>query len=215
MTPNELQTYARQQYNAATDNFFSDAELYQHIWAAEFELSRQAMLIERLYSTSTVASQQEYTYPTDTIAIKRITFDGVKLVPITFKEDDTLTLGNSATTATGDPQFYAVWNSTIYLRPIPSRVATLQIFSFNEPAEVSAASTLEIDTMWHLAMADFLLWKMAAKDKNFEAANYYKGMWDKTVFEARKWGRRRLRGDSFLVIKDEEAWPSTFPGVYG
>lgn len=215
MTPNDLQEYARRQYNASSDQFFSDAELYQHIWAAQHELAYKALLIERVYSTTTVASQQEYSYPTDTIAIKRVTYDGVKLVPISFKEDDTLTLGNSATTATGAAQFYAIWNSTLYLRPIPDDALTLQIFSYNEPTEVSATSTLEIPTMWHLPIADFVLWKMAAKDKNFEAAAQYQAMWAKTVMEARKFGRRRLRGDAFVVVKDEDAWPSTFPGVYG
>lgn len=215
MTPLELQTYARQQYNATTDEFYSDDELYQHIWAAEHELAIKAFAIERVYSTTTVADQQEYSYPTDTIAIKRVTYDGVKLVPISFREDDTLTLGNAATTATGSPQFYALWNRALYLRPIPDDDLALKIFSYNKPTEVSAASTLEIDEMWHLAMADYLLWKMASKDKNFEAAGHYKELWDKTVYEARKWGRKQKRTDGFHSIKDEEAWPSTFPGVYG
>ncbi len=138
MTPNDLQEYARRQYNASADQFFSDSELYQHIWAAEYELAYKAMLIERVYTTTTVASQQEYSYPTDTIAIKRVTYDGVKLVPITFKEDDTLTLGNAATTATGSPQFYAIWNETLYLRPVPDDDLTLKLFTYNEPTAVTA-----------------------------------------------------------------------------
>jgi hypothetical protein len=215
VTPLELQTYARQQYNATTDEFYSDDELYQHIWAAEQILATEGLLIERVYTTTTVVDQQEYSYPTDTIAIKRVTYDGVKLVPISFREDDTLTLGNAATTATGSPQFYALWNRALYLRPIPDDDLALKIFSYNKPTEVSAASTLEIDEMWHLAMADYLLWKMASKDKNFEAAGHYKELWDKTVYEARKWGRKQKRTDGFHSIKDEEAWPSTFPGVYG
>ncbi len=215
MTPLELQTYARRQYNATVDEFYSDAELYQHIWAAEQELALKAYAIERVYTTTTVVSQQEYSYPTDTIAIKRVTYDGVKLVPMSFREDDTLTLGNSATTATGAAQFYALWNEALYLRPIPDSALELKIFSFNKPTEVSAATTLEVDDMWHLAMADYLLWKMAAKDKNFEAARHYKELWDKTVFEAKKWGRKRVRADGFHTVKDEESWPSTFPGVYG
>lgn len=215
MTPSDLQGYARQQYNASTDQFFSDGELYQYIWAAEFDLAHKAMLIERTYSTTTVASQQEYSYPTSTIAIKRITYDGVRLVPITLKEDDTLTLGNAATTATGSPQFYAVWNQTIMLRPIPDSALTLKIYSFNEPTEVSATSVLEIHEMWHLAIADFLLWKMCAKEKNFDGAAWYQGLWMKTLDDAKKWARKRLRGDSPHVVKDEANWPTTFPGVFG
>ncbi len=213
MTPSEIVEYARQQYNSVSDDFFTDDELYRHIWAAQMELARKAMVIERVYTTSTVASQQEYEFPTNTIAIKRITYDGKKLKPVTFREDDCLTLGNSASAATGTPQYYAVWNETLYLRPVPATVATLKIFSYNEPQEVSNTSTIEVPSMFHLDIADYLVWRKALKDKNFQAAQNYKMVWDQKVQDAKLWQRRAKRGDSFTAVQDQELLQTTIIGA--
>src|SRR5690606_12541988 len=53
MTPQDLQTYARQQYNSVGDDFFSDEELYRHIWTAQTRLAKEAFCIERTYETTT------------------------------------------------------------------------------------------------------------------------------------------------------------------
>ena len=154
MTPSELAEYARRQYTAVGDAFFSDPELYQYIWAAQLELATEALCIRRVYTASTVAAQQEYEYPTNALSIKRVTYDGEKLTPITFREEDALT--SPAVTVSGSPQYYAVWNDTLYLTPIPDAVGTLKIFSINEPQEVDNTSVLEVQTRYHLKMADFL-----------------------------------------------------------
>jgi hypothetical protein len=213
MTPVELVTLVRQQWNAVGDDFFADTELYSYIQAAEMDLARQALVIEQNYSTSTVASQQTYAFPTNAIAIKRITYAGNKLMPINFREDDTLTLNNATTTATGTPQYYALWERTIYLRPIPSDVGTLVIYSYDAPAAVSANSVLEIPTCFHFDVAEYVLWRMAAKDKNFEAAEYYRTRWQDCVMRARAWQRRSKRADGFTNVQDIDILPLTVIGA--
>lgn len=214
MDVQDLLEFARQRYNAVGDEFFSDAELYRHVWAAQMVLAHEARVIERVYQTTTTASQQEYAYPTNTILIKRVTYDGNKLMPITFREDDTLTLNNSTTTATGTPQYYALWNETLYLRPIPDDALTLKVFSVSEPQEVTSNSTLEVPSMWHLGMADYLCWQMALKDKNLQAAAQYEKTWQATVQKAKRWQRLRLRGDALHSVKDEDSLPTTYIGAY-
>lgn len=210
MTPSELAEYARRQYNAVGDAFFSDPELYQYIWAAQLELATEALCIRRVYTASTVAAQQEYEYPTNALSIKRVTYDGEKLTPITFREEDALT--SPAVTVSGSPQYYAVWNDTLYLTPIPDAVGTLKIFSINEPQEVDNTSVLEVPTRYHLKMADFLLAAMCAKEKNFQAAGHYQARWDKTVMDAKKQERKYLRGDAFLGVNDSESMASNVLG---
>jgi hypothetical protein len=206
MTLTELVTFIRQRYNAVGDNFFSDDEMYRYIWAAEMELAHKAYVIESTLTTTSVDGQREYAYPTNTLAIKRVTYNGRKLAYATFREDDTLTLGNSAATTEGEPIVYSLWDSTLYLRPIPDTSAlSIVIFSYSEPQEVTSSSVLEVPTIWQLGLADYCLHLMAGKDKNFQAAEMYKKAWDATVFEAIKWSRKRLRGDSFHSVKDESA----------
>lgn len=213
MTPDQVIEYARQQYNAVSDSFFVPTEMYRLLWSAQMELAREAWVIERVYTTTTTASQQEYSYPTQTLAIKRITCDGIKLVQTTFREDDSLTLSNQTTTATGKPQYFCIWNETIYLRPVPDSTYTLKIWSYNEPQEVSATSTLEVPTRYHLDLADYLLWRMASKDQNERAAERWRKNWEQRVLKAKGDRRRELRGDSFACVQDVDILPITVIGA--
>lgn len=213
MTPAEIQEYARQQWNAVGDQFFSDSEFYRHLYGAQMELAKETNCIRRVFTTSTVADQQEYAKPTNCISIKRITYNGLKIFKITDREDDSLTLNNSTTTATGTPQYYFEWGSSIFLRPVPAEVGTLKIFCYCQPQAVSSTSTMEVPERYHLQIPDYLLWKMALKEKNFEAAREFMGLWQGHLIEAKKYERKLLRGDSFVSVQDQETLPLTVIGA--
>ncbi len=205
MTPLELIDYARQQYNASNDDFFADTELYKHTWHAQSILAKEAMAIENTYTTPTVASQQEYAFPTNALAIKRIIYNGKKLEQISFREDDVMTGNNAATTSTGTPTAYMLFDRIIYLRPIPDAVYTLKLFTFDEPQTVSASSSFDVPTDFHLDLVNYVLWRMATKDQNFQSAEYYKGQWDEAVARCKRWSKRKLVADGFKTVKDENA----------
>lgn len=204
MTPTELTTYALQQYNAVNDDFFSQPELFSHIQAAQNILARECNAIENTYTTPTVASQQEYSWPTNAIAIKRITWNGQKLTKISFREDDYLTGFNQATASTGTPVTYAVFDRTIYLRPVPNAVQSLKIFTFDAPSAVSASAELDVPTEFHLGIANYLLWRMALKDQNFQAAKTYQELWDEERARCLAWSRKRQVADGFNTVRDED-----------
>lgn len=213
MTPQELVLYVRQQYNAVGNTFFSDDELFSHIWNAEMRLAREALCIQRVYTTTTVADQQEYSFPTNAIGIKRITYNGTKLSQVTFREDDSLTLSNSTTTATGSSQYFALWNYTLYLRPIPDAAVTLKIFSYNKPQEVTSSSSLEVPDEYHLDMANYVLSMMCLKDQNFEGSNYYMGLWNGDVMRCKKDHKKMKRTESYTAVQDLELLPTTVIGA--
>jgi hypothetical protein len=213
MTPSELVTFIRQRHNVVSDNFWSDTEILGYVHDACMQLARDALCIERVYTTTTVAGTQEYSYPSSTISIKRITWNGEKLQPISFREDDQLTGLNQATTSQGDPQYYAIWNETLYLRPIPSSAQTLTIFSYNEPQTLTITSTLEIPSIFHADTADLALSYMHAKEKNFQGAQYWRNEWDKKLLKAKQWSRKRLRGDSFSSVMDVDSMNESFLGT--
>jgi hypothetical protein len=187
MTPSDVITFARQKYNAVTDTFFSDAELYTAIYAAEMELALESKCIRRVYTTSTVIGQQEYQRPTNAISIKRITYNGLKLYKITDREDDAITLNNQTTTATGSPQYYSEWDTALELRPVPDSVNTLKIYTFDAPSTVSAVTTLDVPTRYHPFLAEYLVSQMAAKDKNFQAAAQWSQIWAKRVSDSKSY----------------------------
>lgn len=214
MTPDDLAEYARQNYNADSDSFFSDAEIYKHLWAAQMTLARETHCIERVYTTTTTASQQEYSLPTLAFGLKRATYNGVKLAPISFMQDDVLTLSNQSTTATGTPQYYAVWNRTLYLRPIPnSSSGTLKLWTVNKPDETASGGSLDVPEAYHLMLADYALWRMAAKDQNYQAAGYWKEQWETALRDAKRHVKVQNRADSFQNVVDEEQFPITVIGA--
>lgn len=213
MTPGQIAEYARQQYNSVNDDFFSDAELYRHIYQAEMELAMEANCIRTVFTASTVASTQEYTKPTLAMSIKRITYEGNKLFPINMREDDALTLSDQNTTATGTPQYYFEFGTSIFLRPIPSGVGTLKIFAYCQPDTVTSTSSLEVPTRYHAAIADYLCAMKAAKDKNFEASTFHMQKWQAAVTKAKQYERRLLRGDAFAHVNNENELPLALIGT--
>ncbi len=213
MTPVEIVEFARQQYNAVGDSFFSDAELYRHLFQAQMILATKSNCIRNVYTASTVASTQEYSRPTNTIVIKRITYNGVKLAPITMREDDAITLSNSTTTATGDPSYYWEWGSSFFLRPVPAGVGTLKIYSIDKPQTVSSTSTIDVPDRYHYGLADYLTWRIVLKDRNAPLAREYKDVWEAFVLETIRHERKRLRGDAFYGIQDNESLAETVIGA--
>lgn len=209
----QLLTMARQRINAIGDSFWSDAELYDAIYQAQMDLALETRCIQQVYTSTTVASTQQYSKPTNTITIKRVEYNGYKLEPITMREDDAITLSNAATTSTGVPEYYFEWGDSIYLRPIPSDANTLKIYSINMPQAVSATSTLEVPTRYHLDILHYMIYVMLAKDEQVaQAANYY-ALWEKAKFRAKKFERVRLRNDSSTHMQDPELLPTTIIGT--
>lgn len=205
MTLTQLETAARNKYNSVNDNFYSSAEIYDLVYEAELILATDALAIEAKTTTSTVAGTQAYSYPTRTIAFKRIEYEGQKLAPIDQRDDDQLTLNNSSSLEQGTPQYYFIWNEQIYLRPIPAAVGTLTFYVYKEPDIVESGDTLEVPTLFHMDIVNYVVSEMAAKDQNADIASYYNAKWEKGLAKAIQWKRRRTISDSFKFVRDEEA----------
>ncbi len=208
MTPLQINTAARQRYNAVGDPFWSDEEIYNQIYQACLQFANEAFLVERTFTTTSVAGQREYDFPTNALAIKRITYDGKKLMPISFREDDVYTILNSQTTSTGVPNAYVMWNNVLYLRPIPSTAAlNIEVFAYTQPQVVTSNSSLEIPVEYHMSLVNFILSEMSAKNKNYEGAQYYLGLWEKDVNRAKRLGRKKNIGDAFNIVKNVDILP--------
>jgi hypothetical protein len=204
MDVGDIEEAARAQYNGTGDSFFSSVDFTRSIYQACLQLAREALCIEATYSTTTVAGTQEYALPTNTISVKRITYEGQKLQQVNMREDDSLTLQNSGSTTQGTPTYYFIWDDTIYLRPIPAAAGTLKIFSYNEPSEVTTSSTIEVPSEFHMDLVEYVLYRMYAKDKDLQMAQFHREHWETAMEKAKRWYRRRKRGDAMPVVQDEE-----------
>lgn len=209
MTPSEIILAARQKYNAVGDTNWSDSELCTLIYNGQMELATECgMVIENTLSASTVIGTRQYAMPSNALSIRRIEYNGKKLFPATFRDDDSLTLQNEDTTDTGEPIYYQVFDSTVYLRPIPDAVGTLSMYANCEPQAVTITSTLETPTFTHGALIDFVISEMAAKDLNFRMADFYQNKWQNVhIPRIKKRLKLNRRGDSFAQVQVEELLP--------
>lgn len=219
MTPSDMLTYARARYNAAGDTFFTDNELLYSIYQAQLEMSNEAHgICEAIYTTTSIAGTRQYSFPSQTRVIKRIDYIdlsgiAVKLEPITFREDDALTLVNVASTTLGKPQFYTTFNFSLYLRPIPDTTAcTIKVYSYNEPQVVTATSVLDVPTPFHMDIVDYVVMQMYMKDKDLQMAMGYKSLWDQAKGRAKRWVQKKKRGDAFTIVMNEDNLAVTLTG---
>ena len=205
MTSAQIEAAARNKYNSTGDTFYTSSEIVDYIYQAQLELAQVCPIIEAVYTTTSVASQQEYSYPANTSIIKRVTYDGKKLSPFTLRDDDAVTGLSSVTTTTGTPEFYAIWGRVLYLRPVPATAAlTIKIFSINEPQAMTVSSALEVPSLFHMDIVDFVVSQMAHKDENSRAALTYEARWEKAKIRAKAWAQKRKRGDAFAAVQSEE-----------
>lgn len=200
MTPTELEEYARQRYNAVNDTFFSQSEMLRYIYDAQMQLARETDCIRAVYTTTTVASQQEYEFPSRVIKLKRVTYNGQRVDPRSLQE--VLDMTGSVASPTGSPLCYAIWDEAIYLAPTPDDAQTLKLFAVLEPDEVTAASVFEVPTRYHLDLAEYCNWQMAIKDKNYSGAALHQQNWQTILAKAKAFERKMLRGDGLAFVRD-------------
>jgi len=195
--------YARQQYNAVGDPLFGDVLLRNYIYDAEMALARESKCIRAVYTTSSVASQQEYPFPSRTIAIKRVLYGGYVVHPRSL--DEVLNLTAVPAAGSGYSYIYAIWAETLYLGPIPSDVQTIKVFSFNEPsAKTANTSTMDTPDRYHLDIADFLLERMCIQDKNYAGAAVHAEKWRLAIERAKSTERKMMTGQGFSFVRDED-----------
>lgn len=208
MTPTALETYTRQRFNAVSDNFFSQEEIFNYFYAAMTELALETFCIRSTYTTTSVASQRAYDFPTNTISLRRVEYDGERIFPNDFLQDDALTGNNPDETITGTPEHYQVWGDQLYLRPVPSTSSlTLKLYTYDLPVVPTSTNTLSVPTRYHLSLADYALYCMFAKNMNHQMADYHYKLWLEHKKRALQTERLRMVGDSYRMVADmEDLW---------
>lgn len=210
MTPSTIETYARNKLNALNDSLWSSAEIIEnYLYECCMEFSREVKCIENTYTTTTVASTQEYALPSRYIDILRVTYNGTKLQPISMREYDELTWPNTTTTTSGTPTFYYYFGETIGLFPVPDAAVTLKIWVIQGHDVVSSNSTLEIPIQYHHMLVDGVVSKMCMKEIGDPRATFYAGVWQQHLMKAAAQWRKHKRGDRFGVVLTEERTPTT------
>jgi len=206
MTPTQIETHARQLYNAVGDSFFPQEMIFNIIYQAQLEMGIEADIIEQTFSTTSVADQREYTYPDNTVSIKRIEYNGEKITKVELDADPK----NSLTEPTGTPDSYAIWNDVIYLFPTPDTTSdTIKMFTYERAGAVTATSTLQVPAQYHLGIVDLILAVFFAKDKDRQMSIFHRNIWNETKERALMEVAKRKRTDRNAQVRDSDYEPET------
>ena len=201
MTPTQIETMARRQYNAVGDTFYSTEEIMDYIYKAQMEFCKYTFMLKKVFSTATVVGQTEYPMPSSTISIKYLEVDGVKLDPISMIENEELNIANYTATAADVTGSYWQWGQSFFLSNEPVTAGlTIKVYTYAMPQPVTNISVIEVPAEYHLDLVTYVNYMMAVKDENGNAGAAYQGEWISALREARKLERRKLRGDSFASV---------------
>lgn len=213
MTPLQIEAKARNKLNASTDQLWSSSEIIEdYLYEVCLEFSREVECIEDTFTTSSVASQQEYSLPSRYLKIMRVTWNNIKLQPITLREYDALTF-NAQTIPEGTPAYYYYFAGTIGLYPIPSDVETIKVWAIEAHDVITSASTLDIPIQYHDMLVDGVTAKMAMKEIGDPRQAFYAGRWAQHLEVAKRQWRIHRRRDKPGMVQMEEMLPSTDFGV--
>ncbi len=211
LTVTDLQTRARERYNAIGDEFFSDQMLRDLIFDGQSILAKEGWVIEKTFETDSVSGTREYAYPATTLGIKEIRYDNEKIFKTKLSDDPK----TSTTDPTGKPREYGLWDDTIILYPTPDESSKkIKIKAYTYPADVvSNTTTIEVPEEYKEDLIYFMLHWMASKDQNLQLADRYQLLWDKAVERARAQRRRRKRADKNTRVSDSYFGSDAPPNV--
>lgn len=147
----------------------SDAAILRFLNEGQRKLCFEGGILVSCWTTSTVASQEEYSVPSDFVRIRSVFINNtttghkVKLTPIRMEQRDPMQ-------NMGNPLFYYVWGlnvssnnqPTICLNPIPSSSGTsdLHIYGHQIPAAmVNGGQAPEVMFHWQDALSTYGLWR--------------------------------------------------------
>lgn len=216
MTLSQALDYLRYRMNeqGAASSYWADMELYQLISArAQIATSQMGLIEAKDTSTTTVASTQEYDWPTTAAAIVKVLYDGRLLQELSFREWELEK--QSGVTPTGQPMGYVLHNRKIILVPTPDAAETLTIYQESYHPWIDAGTdTIDLDTVLHPALMDGVLADMSMKAQNIQMATFYENKWTGHLqstfpnFQLRKSQRSRAG-----VLIDSDTSPATSHGL--
>lgn len=214
MTPTEIDTAARERYNAVGDSFYSDSMLLKLMYDACMEFATKTKCIRNVYTSDSVAGQDEYEKPTRAIGIVAMYYNGVRLTPLSDRERQGILINGSAVNTTGTPKFYTIWGDAIFLTPTPdtAEVSAIKIWSYDEPDTITTSSTIPIPTRYHKDIIYHLLEGMALKDDNFRRAEAYAAKFEVGVLKARGFEKKLIAHDRMPHVHDIDSDPFSFSG---
>ena len=215
MSPQTLLTSIRDELAESSAAYWTDAELYRHMWHGEYILADKTNCTEATTAITTVTSQSDYTSPATTLHYLRVEYNNVKLKRISKQERDAIefrSYGGSFTA--GNPQFFMEFGNKLTLYPVPDNAKTVNIDHVKRPDEITTASTqFTIPEQFQFYIKDYVMSRALPKDEQQSLGRDYTQKWKEDLVTAtQEWVDRNSTG-RYSTVKSEDVFPTTEIGI--
>src|ERR1700750_3164233 len=136
MMVSELVTAVQRQFGDDSGVQITRTDILRWINQAGIDIVRKTGCVQDHKQADAIATDGSYSLPDDFIAVRRVTFADVVLLPTTLDVADQDWMSRDVVpTGTGTPQNYYIWNNIIYLYPAPAsnQTGALDIFYIRTP----------------------------------------------------------------------------------
>lgn len=172
-----LITRGRRRLNETSTTFHADADLIAYADEAQNYIVEKIRPLEESSTTTIDTSQtnpEQYSLPSDFLALQRVTLDGIDLFRTNFQEIKEAEIDTTDTT--GDTYAYFEWNNVLHLFPVPGAAEdgkTLKLYYYKKSGTIDASTdTLDIGTEYDDAVICYMAYLAFIKDKEFDMADY-------------------------------------------
>lgn len=213
MTPSQIESAARRRLNASSSTFWSSTEIIEDcLYFALLDLIQRAKCYETTATTTSVIGQSEYTFPTDAIEIKQITYDNQKLEAMSQRQYFALNLSGT-TSPIGRPTHYIVWGSTYTLFPTPDTAYTIKLWTISNPGTITSTSTIPVPSEFHGRLVNGVAYYMLLKEVDDPRIPVFEARWQRDIIDTTDEWKRRRYADKMPRVQTEENLVTTDTGI--
>jgi len=136
-----------------------DADIFMWVNDAQDEIVKRNRIIKATSTSASVASQKDYTFPTDDIIqIESLHFDGQKLQNMPFAQADQDIITTDSAAEVGTPVLWWEWGGTFTLWPAPSSALEIKLYYTRKPARITTGTDLlSAPDKYYKQVVDFVL----------------------------------------------------------
>ena len=211
MSPQTVLSSIRDEIVESTAAFWTDAEIYRHMWHAEYILADATNCTEATTAITTVTNQSDYTTPANVLHYLRVEYNNATLKRIGKPERDAMEFRTyGGTFSAGNPEFYLQFGDLITFHPVPNAAKTVNIDHVKRPAEITTASTqFTVPEQFQFYVKDYAVYRCLSKDGDNVRSDRYLNLWNDNLKKSKQeWADRNGTG-RYQVVKSEDFFPST------
>lgn len=176
LSVSDIITRVKRQVGDEADIQITSDDIMRWINDAQREIAVEQNLLQAKATTDVVLGQTEYTIPNDTLTLRTVKHNGIKLQPYSLAEAEEYIsdYDNTANYPSGTPTHFWVFANriTVYPKPDTGLTAGLEIYYTRQPTVVSALSDIpEVPVVYHNRLTEYCLQQAYELDEDWQAAS--------------------------------------------